>query len=163
MPFEDDEADAGVLGRDSGIKLNNADSVIKPKEDPKKKFEDRANTLHSKDEQFKKLAVEVGSLFIRVLEDRTLAENKGEIGKNIEKEALIKLIQLGIDMNIDESQDEGMGSMGVITLLIRGLLSQRDRINSLEYKVIKLTNAFNTFASNSSRVADNDPQSSTEK
>ena len=48
------------------------------------------------------------------------------------------MVQLGIDINNDPNEQEGMGSMTWITLLLKICLSQKDRINQLEYSVSQM-------------------------
>ena len=43
------------------------------------------------------------------------------------------MIHLAVDINNDPNEQEGMGSLTWITLLFSACLSQRDRLNKLEY------------------------------
>ena len=70
--------------------------------------------------------------------DKTLAQHKNMIQQDFEKELLQKMIQLAIDINNDPNEKEGMGSLTWITLLLRTCLSQRDKINRLEYALAQL-------------------------
>ncbi len=45
---------------------------------------------------------------------------------------------LAVEINNDPHEQEGMGSMGWITLLLNVCLIQRDRLNKLEYEIAKL-------------------------
>ena len=48
------------------------------------------------------------------------------------------MIKLAVDVNNDPNEQEGMGSLMWIVLLLKTLLMQRDRINQLEYVVSQL-------------------------
>ena len=78
--------------------------------------------------------------FKKILDDKTLLQNKNIFSLDLEKEIISNLARLAIDMNTDENEIEGMGSVSIITLLLRTSIIQRDRINSLEYKSTLLEN-----------------------
>ncbi len=64
-----------------------------------------------------------------------MAENKNIFANEVEMEVIGGLVELGINMNTDENETEGMGSVGLITLLFRCALIQRDKINASDYKL----------------------------
>lgn len=122
----------------SNLKITNeASSVQTPGPSRKQTFDKVATEAHERSEEYKKRAYELGKEFVRILEDRVLPENKGPTAKSYESQKLNELLMLGVEMNLDERQDEGMGSIGIITLLVKGLILQRDRINFLSYRVEK--------------------------
>jgi len=93
----------------------------------------------------------LGKNFIELITDKTLIENKGSIALHAENQVVSDLAKLAIDMNNDETQDEGMGSIGLLVLMFKTALSQRNRINALEYKLQKLEK-------NPSSVQSRDPE-----
>ncbi len=89
--------------------------------------------------------MELSLAFKKIMEDKTLAENKNVFASDIEMETLGGLVALGIDMNTDENETEGMGSIGLITLLLRCMLIQRDKINASDFKLHTMSNAIKTL------------------
>lgn len=151
MPFEDDEKDLESLP-DPKIKIKGQKPVASPLNQARE-FQGRAKEAHERSEEFKTQALELSKKFMEMVKDTTLLENKGQIAKNVEGQIISDLAKLGIDMNNDETQDEGMGSIGLVLLLFKTVLYQRNRINSLEYRVQKLEK-------NSSVVQSRDPETS---
>lgn len=101
-------------------------------------FDDLAEKVHSKDELYKKNFFEYSTQFKSLVKDSILEENKTELSKNLEKDIVNKLIKLASEMNADENQPEGIGSIAIITLLLKISLLQRDVINDLKYKIHNL-------------------------
>jgi hypothetical protein len=87
---------------------------------------------------YKKRAAELFVLFQRGMSDKTLAQNRNILNAETEKELLQNILQLATDINNDPNEQEGMGSLTVITLLLKTCLSQRDRVNELEFAVSQL-------------------------
>lgn len=87
---------------------------------------------------YKKRAAELFMLFQRSMADKTLAQNRNILNSETEKEMLQHILQLAIDIDNDPQEQEGMGTMTAITLLLKTCLSQRDRINELEYALAVL-------------------------
>lgn len=99
-------------------------------------------------------AFELGKQFKALLNDKTIVANKNFLHESKEKEIIGKLIQYAIDVNCDQNETEGMGSVALITLLSKCLLTLRDRYNDIEYKyallernAIKLEEKFNRLSS----------------
>lgn len=82
---------------------------------------------------YKKRAADLFVQFSRAMSDKTLSQNRNVFNNESEKELLQNMIQLAIDVNNDPNEQEGMGSLTWITLLFKTCLSQRDRMNELEY------------------------------
>lgn len=77
--------------------------------------------------------------YIELLKSKTLPSNKGVVGKKIEQEIITQILELAITINNDPREDkDGMGTVPILNLLLKGLLMQKDRINELEYKSIQL-------------------------
>lgn len=137
MPFDDEEEKDIQPNRKIGVKLNNANSTVKeiPKKPSKEEFAARASVANEQLNAYAERGSDLALKFKRALDDKTLVQNKTLFSESAERELLSSLVQLGIDMNLDELELEGMGSMGLIMLLFRTVLIQRDKINSLDYNV----------------------------
>lgn len=139
MPFEDDIQDEDVVVKNNKTSSINAASV-KSKKTLKEEFEKKANEANDKMNDYNDRAAQLTSSFKKVLEDKTLLQNKNVFSLDLEKEVISNLAKLAIDMNTDENEIEGIGSVGIITLLLRACLIQRDRINTIEYNQSLLNN-----------------------
>lgn len=139
MPFEDDIQDEDVVVKNNKTSSINAASV-KSKKNLKEEFEKKANEANDKMNDYNDRAAQLTSSFKKVLEDKTLLQNKNVFSLDLEKEVISNLAKLAIDMNTDENEIEGIGSVGIITLLLRACLIQRDRINTIEYNQSLLNN-----------------------
>jgi hypothetical protein len=77
-------------------------------------------------------------------EDKTLAQNKGGIADDVEREIRQDLIQLALDLNNDENEeDNGKGSVIALSAMTKILLVYRDRLNELEYQLLQLKRELN--------------------
>lgn len=139
-----------------GVKLKNkkAEAIAKEKEakeEYKKKFEENADRTVAYNEEKGNRALDVISKFLKVSEDKTLAQNKGSIGNDVEREIRQDLIQLALDLNNDETEeDNGKGSVIALSVLSKIILIHRDRINELEYKLKALEYEYNQFKKDTS-------------
>ena len=124
-----------------GVKLKNkaAEQAAEDKrqrEEYKRKFDERADQTVQHHSQQGNRAIETISRFMKMTEDKTLVRNKGGIANDVEREIRQDLIQLALDMNNDETEeDNGKGSVVVLSVVTKILLMQRDRINELEYEL----------------------------
>ncbi len=122
-----------------GIKINNDKSMFAKAAEAKHQFEDGADQVMAARNARNKTAFDLAQQFNKIINDKTLVENRGVIATNIEKEVESKLLNLAIDVNNDGNEpNEGMGSIALCAILFKVVLTQRDRINSLEYKVAKI-------------------------
>jgi hypothetical protein len=122
-----------------GLKLDNKNSSVEtPKRVSTEEFENKAVEVSNQLDAYSVRAVELSQKYKQVLEDQTLVENKTKFNVDAEKELIANLVQLGIDLNLDEHEKEGMGSIGLIMLLLRAMLIQRDKINSLDFALTNL-------------------------
>jgi hypothetical protein len=87
---------------------------------------------------YKKRAAELFVQFQRSMADKTLAQNRNIFNAETEKEMLQNMLQLATEINNDSNEEEGMGSLTLITLLLKTCLSQRDRMNEMEYAISTL-------------------------
>lgn len=145
MPFDEESED---LNEDklkkSGIKnVSSQKSIFESL--PKKKssledFEKQVDRVQEKQSSYKSRAAELALQFKKASENKTLPKNKTIFSSEVERELLGKMAQLAIEINNDSSEQEGMGSLSWIMLLFKSLLSQRDRINTLEYEILQIKN-----------------------
>jgi hypothetical protein len=133
-------SDATPAPRKTGLKLSNEKSLLNaiPKQPTKEDFEQKAAAVNQQLNDYSNRAVDLALQFKKALEDKTLLQNKSPFAFDAERELLSKLTQLGQDMNTDEYEKEGQGSLGLVLLLFRSVLIQRDKINSLEYSLSEL-------------------------
>lgn len=122
---------------DKKIKLSNSNSQFnsQPKQVAQTSLDDRANDYVEKNQEYLQRGFELSTKFSSLIDNKTLQENKGPLQSDLEKEVISKLLEYAIEMNTDEDQREGMGSIALATLLIKILLRFRDRLNNLEYKL----------------------------
>lgn len=125
------------MSQRKGLKINNQASLIQPKIDTTAEFNAKANEAFSKYEEYKQRTLDLSTKFKAMMEDKVLFENKSILSKDMEKEIIEKLVQLSSDMNADENQPEGIGSVALSVLLMKMMLLQRDTINQLAFKLEK--------------------------
>ena len=106
-----------------------------PKKTTPQEFQQQVHAQQDKSNSYKvrasKLAVEFG----KIMGDKTLPQNKSIFSQEAELEVLTNMVQLAIEINNDDNEPEGMGSLGWIALLFRTCLVQRDRANQTEYRL----------------------------
>lgn len=140
MPF-DEENDDGLPSPHSqkiGLKqVSSQKSIFDsiPKKPTQEEFNTKVKKIHDRDNSYKIRAAELATQFNKIMADKTLVQNKGPFAKEIEKEVLSNMINLAVEINNDGKEIEGMGSLTWITLLLKTCLSQRNKINQLEYSL----------------------------
>ena len=82
---------------------------------------------------YKRRAAELFVQFQKSMGDKTLAQNRNIFNRETEKEMLQNMLHLASEINNDPNEQEGMGSLTWITLLLKMCLAQRDRMNELEF------------------------------
>lgn len=86
-----------------------------------------------------KIAAELTEKYYKLLKDKTLPENQTPIQQNFRKEVLTDMINFAIDLNNDELEDKNdMGSVAMITILLKSNLALKDFANKLEYDLKQL-------------------------
>ena len=124
-----------------GVKLKNRsaekrEQEKREREEYQKKFEDSAEKTVQYHQEKGNHAIEVVSKFIKMANDKTLPVSKGSIAEGVEREIRQVLLQLAQDMNNDENEeDNGKGSVIVLSVMLKIILLYRDRINQLEYEI----------------------------
>jgi hypothetical protein len=142
-PFDDeqDEAAQSAQSKKVGLKKVSTQQSIfdsMPKKPSQEDLDSRVRRAINQSTDYKQRAAELALQFKKSVEDRTIPENKTPFQREIEKELLIKMMQLAIEINNDDNEDEGMGSLGWIALLMRTAFMQRDKINRMEYTIAQL-------------------------
>ena len=134
MPFDEDDPKEYVPK--VGVKQVQGQKSMfdgKPKKPTQQEFQQQVQQTQEKMSGYKKRAADLFVQFSRAMSDKTLSQNRNVFNNESEKELLQNMIQLAIDVNNDPNEQEGMGSLTWITLLFKTCLSQRDRMNELEY------------------------------
>jgi hypothetical protein len=130
-------------GRNIGLKINNDNSMTSklPKKPPADEFEKKASMVNEKLNEYHARASDYALKYKHIIiDDKTLADNKGIFTRQAEMEIINNLVYLADEMNNDPHEQEGSGSIGVISLLLKITLLQRDVVNKLEYDIYKLQN-----------------------
>lgn len=143
MPF-DEEDDDGPSDHSKKIglkKVSDQKSIFddKLKKPSKEDFDQRVKKTQERKVGYQHKAADLAVKFRGMMEDKTLVQNRSVFIKDFEREILGEMIQLAMDINADPNEQEGMGSLSWITLLFKTCLSQRDRLNSLEYNLLELS------------------------
>jgi hypothetical protein len=143
MPF-DEESEEIVSNKKIGIKQVSSQKSIfeKQKEEDDKKpkaqdFEKKVEEINKKNNDYKTRAAELAISYKKIILDKTLPQNKSVFLEEVEKETLSKMIALAVEINNDQDEQEGMGTLGWVTLLLKYFLHHRDRINTLEYQLLE--------------------------
>ena len=124
---------------------NNPSNVKKTNEVNQKIFQEHASNVNNRLNSYNERAVDAVSSFMKLLDDQTLPQNKQSFASNLEQEVITKFQQLALDMEADNLQPNGMGSVGVITFLLKVALLQRDRMNKLEYQLQQMIGQVKTI------------------
>lgn len=143
MPFdeEDDNDEPSLQSQRVGLKKVSSQKSIfdsMPKKPTADEFDKKVGQVQERSSAYKSRAADLASQFNQSLQDKTLKQNKNIFAKEMEKEILTKMIQLAVDINNDPHEQEGMGSLSWIALLLKTCFSQRDRVNQLEYTISQL-------------------------
>lgn len=137
MPF-DDENENDVLPKKGLRQVSSQKSILDVKKDvapTEEKFNELVRERIDKSNDYKSRAGELAIQYKKLLSDKTLQQNKSSLHADIEKEILTKMINLAIEINADEGEQEGMGSLGWIAILLKSQFYFRDKINELEYQL----------------------------
>lgn len=146
MPF-DEEDNVEEKRTKSGVKNVSSQKSIfenKPKKPTFDSFKQTVAQVEENKSVYRKRANELASSLLELMNDKTLAANKNIIQKDVERETLSNLLKLAEEINNDENENEGTGSLFLNTLLFKCILLQRDKINALEYGVSKLIDKHST-------------------
>jgi hypothetical protein len=143
MPLRDDEQDPqkSEFSQKVGLKNVSTQKSIfenKPKKPTQQDLEERVKQIQDKDLSYKQKAAELALLFNKAMDDKTLKQNKNIFALDFEKDLLSRMVKLAVEINNDEAEKAGMGSMGWVSVLLKTCFNQRDRINHLEYMLSQI-------------------------
>jgi hypothetical protein len=144
--FHDDQNEANTNDTETGLKNNlvNKSRFSKKQNKPTySDFEKNINDIQKNDIQIKNEASKLSSEFNSLLTSTTLEENISPLKKDSELQVIQGLCKTAMSLNADTSKPEGIGSVGIINLILRALLKQRNIINSLNYENNQIKKALN--------------------
>lgn len=145
MPFDEDEE---IIEPKVGLKKVSAQKSIFDSMQKKPSQEDldrKVKQISEKSNSYKIRAAELVKEFNKCMADKTLSSNRNIFSRELETELLSKMIKLADEINSDIIEKDGMGSLSLITILLKTCFSQRDRINSLEYAIFQIEKKLNSL------------------
>lgn len=142
MPFDEEEIDL-EQPRKVGLKKVSSQKSIFDKAIKKapSNLDEVARSVERQKLTYKEIAAELSLQFKKAMADKTLAENKNIFQIEAEQEMLSKMVKLAVNVNTDENEEEGMGSLMWVILLLKTNLNLRNKVNSLEYELIQQKSA----------------------
>lgn len=128
----------------------------KEREEYKERFEDNAQKTIQYHQDKGAKVVDVISRYLKMTQDKTLSRNRGSIANDVEREVRQQVIQLALDMNNDENEENnGMGSVAVLSAVTKIVFMYRDRLNDLEYEIQQLKREVSKLSSASTQQTSN--------
>lgn len=140
MPLDDDYDDLPEKNK-SGLKnISSQKSIFDnaPKKQSQEDFNKVVRDAQEKGASFKSRTADLAIQFRKIIEDKTLPQNKSIFASEIEREVLSSIIKLASEINNDPNESEGIGSLSWIAQLFKITLLQRDRLNKIEYSLMQL-------------------------
>jgi hypothetical protein len=140
-PFEDDDTRPSVQSQKIGLKkVSSKESIFDsmPKKPTAADLEQKVQKVHDRSSVNKSKTADLAIQFNKTMADKTLTINKNMFQKEMELDLLRNMVKLAQEINSDGNEREGEGSLSWITILLRTCLTQRDKINDLEYAVSQL-------------------------
>lgn len=142
MPFDEEDDDTLLVPqkKDRLKNVSSQKSIFEsiPKKPTQQDLDKQVKEREEKGTGYKQRASDLAIKFRKLQEDKTLPSNRSIFANEMEREILSEMISLAIEINNDPNEQEGMGSLSWITLLFKTVLSQRDRINKLEYALLQM-------------------------
>ena len=147
MPFDEDDNDQVVQGKKGLKNVSSQKSIFDsiPKKPTQDDLERTVKKVVERNSGYKSKAADFAVQFKKVMADKTLPANKTLFQKEMEIELLKNMVALGQEMNADINEPDSDGSMSLIIMLFTNALSQRDKINRLEYAVSLLEKKFDSL------------------
>lgn len=122
-----------------GLKISNEKSTVTaPPSAAISEASQNADEAMARMKEYKERAWNLGAKLKSLMESKVLPENKTAVLKGLESETLQELSQLATDINVDEDQLEGSGSVALSQLILKMMLIQKDQINALAYHIDQL-------------------------
>ena len=137
--FGSDEEDPTTFAPKRGLKLPTSPSAPISKKESAVRFNETVDSIERNKRDMQGTLGVLGSKILTLLNDKTLDANKNSLIKDNERMALKELVTLVKHMDADEAEDLNAGIMTLATLLLTGVIKQRDRINQLEFELSQLT------------------------
>jgi len=142
MPFdEEDDNDLSPQSQKVGLKKVSSQKSIfdsMPKKPNQEDLDQKVKGIQERASQYKSRTADLAVQFNKTLADKTLQQNKNLFQNELENELLKNMVRLAQEINADELERDGEGSLSWITLLLKTCFNQRDRINKLEYSLNQL-------------------------
>lgn len=158
MPFdEENDSEPSLKSQKVGLKnVSSQKSIFDsiPKKQTQEELNQKVKQGQERASSYKVRAAALASQFNKSMVDKTLSENKNLFQKEVEKDLMREMIQLAIEINDDPLEQEGMGSLGWITLLLKTCFSQRDKLNNLEYMLTQLDSKLQVISKEISKPLD---------
>ncbi len=158
MSFDEDEKE--IPRSKVGIKLNKSGSIFAkiPKKPSPQEFEKKADESNDRQEDYKTRGADLAVKYKSVLQDKTLSQNKTSIVLEIEQKVLQDLVALAQEMNVDQDETEGQGSLAVSAIALKCILLQRDKINNLDFKLEKMEKELKSLVKNTNSSLNNEKE-----
>lgn len=122
-----------------GLKITNEKSTVAaPVHHDTAAFQQAASEAADRLTEYKKRSWDLGIKFKGLMESSVLPENKTTLLKDLEVETLGQLSQLANDINNDDTQPEGTGSVALSQLIMKMLLLQKDICSKQRFQIEKL-------------------------
>lgn len=118
----------------------------RPKRQTQQEFQQKVQQSQETLAGYNKRAAELFVQFQRSMSDKTLPQNRNVFIVETEKEMLQNMLQLATEINNDPNENEGMGSLTWIILLFKTCLSQRERMNEMEFALVTLQKKLDSTA-----------------
>lgn len=132
--FSDDDVE---IKPTKTLKIDNSKSSVQAAPALPNINENVNKILANEDEQ-KKIALNLTRSFLTILKDKTLDANKDTKIREEERKIIVEFANFARLLNADQNKEEGYGTLTYVQALSRFMLLQRDRINELEYEIVKL-------------------------
>jgi len=138
--FEKEEEQSAQSQKIGLKKVSSQQSIFEsmPKKPTPAEFEKRVQQVQERASSYKIRASELALQFNRAMVDKTLPGNRNLFQQEVELDLLRSMVKLAQEINNDDQENEGEGSLGWITILLKTCFTQRDRINNLEYGYLQL-------------------------
>lgn len=135
------DPEASIQQNRKTVKLDSSRSQFVKKAQTEEEFSKKVDSFQSNQVEKNQRAAELAKDFWDLIKSTELTKTKGPILKNREKEIISNLILYGRELNNDPPQnadgsvEDGVGSIAIITLLMKSILHHRDLCNELEYRL----------------------------
>jgi hypothetical protein len=141
--FQVDDKDHIKENANQGLRLSAKKSRFAKNEDEQKsptkeEFEKEVRQFKARDMDQRNKIAQLSSQYKGILLDKTHEDNKSPIQKDLEASIIKELATLGLQLDNDQDQPEGIGSIGLCNLLLQANILQRDVINKISYEIVKL-------------------------